>query len=212
MLRLASWIRECDDAWFGKFLTPHREIVLGNARLGPVDPASADGLLITGGADVAAEFHSEPPANLSLIQNPDPVRDAWEFAAVRSAIERGIPIFCICKGMQVLNLALGGTLFPDIRGHDLAEMKTANIQPLRFDTIARHRVEKVNSSHHQALDRVAEMLEIEAWHAGDGIIEQVRIRNYPWSLGVQYHPERDSIYTSLFEDFFGQLTPTFDGR
>lgn len=212
MLRLASWIRECDDAWFGKFLTPHREIVLGNARLGPVDPASADGLLLTGGADVAAEFHSEPPANLSLIQNPDPVRDAWEFSAVRSAIERGIPIFCICKGMQVLNLALGGTLFPDIRGHDLAEMKTANVQPLRFDPIARHRVEKVNSSHHQALDRVADMLEIEAWHAGDGIIEQVRIRNYPWSLGVQYHPERDSIYTSLFEDFFGQLTPTFDGR
>lgn len=212
MLRLASWIRECDDAWFGKFLTPHREIVLGNARLGPVDPASADGLLITGGADVAAEFHSEPPADLSLIMNPDPVRDAWEFAAVRSAIERGIPIFCICKGMQVLNLALGGTLFPDIRGHDLPELKSANVQPLRFDTIARHRVEKVNSSHHQALDRVAEMLEIEAWHAGDGIIEQVRIRNYPWSLGVQYHPERDSIYTSLFEDFFGQLAPTFEGR
>lgn len=212
MPRLASWIRECDDVWFGKFLEPHPEIVLGNARLGPIDPASADGLLVTGGPDIAAEFHCEPPLDLSLIKNPDPVRDAWEIAAVRSAVERGIPIFCICKGLQVLNVALGGTLIPDIRGHDLPEMKSANVQPLRFDSIARHRIEMVNSSHHQALDRVSDMLEVEAWHAGDGIIEQARLRNYPWSLGVQYHPERDSIYTPLFEDFFAHLVPTFDLR
>ena len=63
----------------------------------------------------------------------------------------------------------------------------------------------MNSSHHQALDRVADPLEIEAWHAGDGVIEQVRLRDYPWGLGVQYHPERDWIYASLFEDFFAQL-------
>jgi putative glutamine amidotransferase len=212
MLRLASWIRECDDVWFGKFLAPHPEIVLGNARLGPIDPATADGLLITGGPDISAEFHCESPADLSLIKNPDPVRDAWEIAAVRSAVARGIPIFCICKGLQVLNVALGGTLIADIRGHDLAEMKSANVQPLRFDSSARHRIELVNSSHHQALDRVADMIEVEAWHAGDGIIEQARLRDYPWSLGVQYHPERDSIYTPLFEDFFAQLVPTFGLR
>jgi putative glutamine amidotransferase len=211
MLRLASWIRECDDAWFGKFFSPHPEIAVGNARVGPVDPLSADGLLITGGPDIAAAFHTEPPADLLQIKNPEPERDAWEFAAVKSAYERGIPIFCICKGLQVLNLALGGTLHVDIKGHDLPEMKTANVQSLRFDSSARHRFALVNSSHHQALDRVASPLEVEAWHAGDGVIEQVRIRDYPWGLGVQFHPERDMIYASLFEDFFAQMKPTFSG-
>jgi putative glutamine amidotransferase len=106
----------------------------------------------------------------------------------------------------VLNVALGGTLHLDIRGHDLPEMKSHNVQPLRFDQSAGHRFEMVNSSHHQALDRVADALEVEAWHAGDGTIEQVRLRNYPWGVGVQYHPERDSIYINLFEDFFSQLS------
>ena len=137
--------------------------------------------------------------------DPEPERDAWEFAAVHAAYERGLPIFCICKGVQVLNVAFGGTLHLDIRGHDLPEMKLQNIQPLRFDASARQRFAMVNSSHHQALDRVADALEVEAWHAGDGIIEQARIRNYPWGLGVQYHPERDLIYASLFEEFFAQL-------
>jgi putative glutamine amidotransferase len=116
-----------------------------------------------------------------------------------------LPIFAICKGLQVLNVALGGTLHLDIRGHDLPEMKLQNLQPLRFDPSARHRFERVNSSHHQALDRVADALEVEAWHADDGIIEQVRLRDYPWGLGVQYHPERGAIYAPLFEDFFAQL-------
>ena len=84
-------------------------------------------------------------------------------------------------------------------------MKSQNIQPLRFERAARHRFDMVNSSHHQALDRVADALEVEGWHAGDGTIEQVHLRNYPWGVGVQYHPERDTIYASLFEDFFAQL-------
>jgi putative glutamine amidotransferase len=205
MPHLGSWIRESDNENFAQFLAPHPEITLGNARIAPVDLGAMDGLLVTGGPDISAEFHPHPPADLNLIQDPEPERDAWEFAAVRDAYERGLPIFAICKGVQVLNVALGGTLHFDIPGHNLPEMKLQNVQPLRFDTTARHRLEKVNSSHHQALDRVADALEIEAWHAGDGIIEQVRLRDYPWGLGVQYHPERDSIYASLFEDFFAQL-------
>ena len=53
--------------------------------------------------------------------------------------------------------------------------------------------------------RVADTLEVEAWHAGDGTIEQVRLRAYPWGVGVQYHPERDMLYAPLFADFFAQL-------
>lgn len=205
MPRLGSWIRECDDQLFAGFLASHPEIAVLNARLGPVDPAGLNGLLVTGGPDISAGFHNVPLDNPGLIRDPEPERDEWEFAAVRSAFERGLPIFAICKGVQVLNVALGGTLHLDIRGHDLPKMKSHNVQPLRFETGARHRFEKVNSSHHQALDRVADALEVEAWHAGDGVIEQVKLRNYPWGLGVQYHPERDSIYASLFEDFFAQL-------
>ncbi len=208
MPHLGSWIRDSDTENFTRFLAPHPEITLSNARVTPVDLASLDGLLVTGGPDISAEYHVEPPRDLSLIYDAEPERDAWEFAAVRAAYERGLPIFAICKGLQVLNVALGGTLQLDIRGHDAPEMKLANVQPLRFDQSARHRFELVNSSHHQALDRVAAPLEVEAWHAGDGTIEQVRLRDYPWGLGVQYHPERDWIYASLFEDFFAQLRPT----
>ena len=205
MLHLASWIREKDDALFGQFLAPYPVIQLDNARLGPVDLDAMDGLMLTGGPDVSAPFHPEPPARPELIEDAEPERDAWEFAALRSAYARGLPIFTICKGVQALNLFLGGSLLLDIPNHNLPEMKSANVQPLRYATDARQRFEMVNSSHHQALDRVADALEVEAWHAQDGIIEQVRMRDYPWGLGVQYHPERDLVYRSLFDEFLAQI-------
>ncbi len=205
MPHLASWIRESDDAFFRRFFALRPDLRVGNARCAPVDPAAAGGLLLTGGPDISAGFHREPLGDPALIRDPEPERDAWEFAAVRAAWERGLPILAICKGVQVLNVALGGTLHMDIRGHEAPEMKNGNLQPLRYAAGARHRFEMVNSSHHQALDRVADALEIEAWHAGDGVIEQVRLRDFPWGVGVQYHPERDLIYAPLFEDFFAQL-------
>jgi putative glutamine amidotransferase len=191
---LASWIRECDADCFRRFLARRPDIRTLNARLEPVDMGAVHGLLVTGGPDISAEFLDQSPVDASLIREPEPERDAWEFSAILAAMDRGLPVFCICKGVQVLNVALGGTLLLDIPGHNLPEMKAANVQPLRHAAAARHRFERVNSSHHQALDRVAAPLEVEAWHAGDGVIEQVRIRDYPWGLGVQYHPERDLIY------------------
>ncbi len=205
MLQLASWIRECDEAPFAQFFAHHPEVQVLNARVAPVDLAATRGLLVTGGPDIAAGFHHQPIHDPALIHDPEPERDAWEFAALRDALARGLPILCICKGMQVLNVALGGTLHLDIRGHDLPEMKLNNVQTLRYDTTARHRFERVNSSHHQALDRVADSLAIEAWHAEDGVIEQVRLKDYPWGVGVQYHPERDMIYAPLFDDFLSRL-------
>jgi putative glutamine amidotransferase len=207
MLHLATWIREVDEKPFARFFARHPHLAVENARVAAVDLDAMRGLLLSGGPDIAAEFHREPPADPLLIRDPDPVRDAWEIDAATRAIERGLPILCICKGVQVLNVALGGTLHLDIPGHDLPEMKLNNVQPLRYDSSARHRFELVNSSHHQALDRVADALEVEAWHAGDGVIEQVRVKNYPWGIGVQYHPERDLIYAPLFDDFFSHLKP-----
>ena len=132
-------------------------------------------------------------------------RDAFEFAAVQTAMERGVPILTVCKGTQVLNVALGGTLHLDIPGHDLPEMKLHNVQRLRFAAKASVRFDRVNSSHHQALDRLGAGLEVEAWSAADGVIEQVRLKDYPYALGVQFHPERDSSYKPLFEQFLGEV-------
>jgi putative glutamine amidotransferase len=207
MSEVATWMRKSDEPLFAQFYERHPHLRVANARLAPVDLADARGVMITGGPDIALEFHNEPPREHWLIRDPDPVRDAWEFAAVRFAYERRLPLLCICKGVQVLNVALGGTLLADIPGHDLPEMKDANIQPLRYAAGVRHRFEKVNSSHHQALDRVADAIEVEAWHAGDGIIEQVRLRDYPWGIGVQYHPERNLAYADLFDDFFAHIAP-----
>lgn len=203
--QIASWIRECDGHLFGRFFDRHAGIQLRNARLEHVDPAAMDGLLVTGGPDIAAEFLNQGPVDTKLIQGPEPERDAWEFAALRAAHARGLPMLCVCKGVQALNVALGGTLLLDIPGHNAPELRDANVQPLRYAVGARHRFEMVNSSHHQALDRVADALEVEAWHAGDGIIEQVRVRKYPWGIGVQYHPERDEIYAALFDDFISEV-------
>jgi putative glutamine amidotransferase len=66
----------------------------------------------------------------------------------------------------------------------------------------------VNSAHHQAIDQLGDDLEVEAWAAHDGIIEQVRLHKYPFALGVQYHPERSRIYDSLFDDFLMRLEST----
>jgi len=206
MPKLAIWLREKDEKWFQPFFTKHSEIEICNARKGQVATADADGLLLTGGPDIAADFLKQPVPDPSVLDpDVDLARDRWEFAAVDAALARGLPVLAICKGMQLLNVALGGTLKLDIPGHKLPEQKDNDIQPLRSETKAAHRFDKVNSSHHQAVDRLGTGLEVESWCSTDDIVEQIRLRNYPFGLGVQYHPERGKIYDSLFEDFFSRL-------
>jgi putative glutamine amidotransferase len=205
--KLATWLREKDEKWFQPFFDKHPDVEISNARKGDVAIANADGLLLTGGSDIAPEFLRQPVPDLSILEKDvDPVRDRWEFAAVDGALARGVPILAICKGMQLFNVALGGTLKLDISGHKLPEQKDHDIQPLRSDTKAAHRFDKVNSSHHQAIDSLGKGLQVESWCANDDIIEQIRLWNYPFALGLQYHPERGKIYDSVFEDFFSRLT------
>jgi putative glutamine amidotransferase len=206
MPNLATWLREKDERWFQPFFASHPEIQVRNARTSQLNIAEADGLLLTGGADIAPEFLRQEIVDASVIdKDVDPVRDRWEFQAVETALARGLPIFAICKGLQVLNVALGGTLKLDIAGHKLPEQKNRDIQPLRTEATATHRFERVNSSHHQALDSLGDDLLVEAWCTADSIIEQVQLRDYPFALGVQYHPERGRIYDALFDDFFDRV-------
>jgi len=208
MPRVISWIREKDEEMFQSFFTPHPDFTLENARRAQPDLDKMDALLLTGGADISAAYLKQPVSQLELgliEEDAEADRDAFEFAALQSAIERGIPILAVCKGVQVLNVALGGTIHLDIPGHDLPEMKSHNVQPLRFSTKASIRFERVNSSHHQALDQLGQGLEVEAWCRSDSVIEQVRLKNYPYALGVQFHPERDSSYKPLFEQFVAEV-------
>ena len=207
MPNLATWMRPKDEKWFRPFFAKHPEIHVFDARKGDVPIDRMDGLLLTGGSDIAPEFLRQENVDTNLIHKDDldPKRDQWEFDAISKALVRGLPILAICRGIQILNVALDGTLKLDIAGHGLPEQKDQDIQPLRHDGNAKHRFENVNSSHHQAIDRVADGFEVEAWCTHNHIIEQVRLRNYPFALAVQYHPERGKIYDALFEDFFARL-------
>lgn len=215
MPTLATWLRDSDEAPFAPWLTRRADVQTRNARhlgsaIGLELLAGMDGLLLSGGPDISAGFlrHQTLPADAPIEEDAEPERDAWEFAAVVRALERGLPIFAVCKGHQVLNVALGGSLLLDIRGHDDPADRFREVQPLRYDASAPggRRYERVNSSHHQAVDRLGDGLLVEAWHAGDGTIEQMRLRDYaPGCVGVQYHPERGAQYAGLFDDFLARV-------
>jgi len=206
MANLATWMRPKDEKWFQPFFAKHPDIDVFDARKGDVALNQMDGLLLTGGFDISPEFLRQENVDPTLIHNDvNPVRDRWEFDAISKSLARGLPILGICRGIQALNVALGGTLKLDIPGHDLPEQKENDIQPLRYDRNATHRFERVNSAHHQAVARVADGFEVDAWCASDDIIEQMCLRNYPFAVAVQYHPERGKIYDALFEDFFERL-------
>jgi putative glutamine amidotransferase len=206
MPNLATWMRRKDEKWFQPFFTKHPDIHVFDARKVEVALDQMDGLLLTGGSDISPEFLRQKVSDPSVLsKDMDPKRDRWEFEAVQEALSRGLPVLAICRGLQVFNVALGGTLKLDIKGHNLPHQRERDVQSLRSVRSASHRFPKVNSAHHQAIDRLGEDLEVEAWAAHDGIIEQVRLRKYPFGLAVQYHPERSRIYDSLFEDFFARL-------
>lgn len=206
MPNLATWIRPKDAQAFRAIFRTHPEIKVWNALKQKVPFEKMHGLLLAGGSDISPEFLRQEVSDPSVLdKHVDRERDRWEFAAVQEALERGLPIFAICKGLQVFNVALGGTLKLDIKGHNLPEQRDRDVQPLRHSRRASHRFSKVNSAHHQAIERLGDDLEVDAWSAHDGIVEQIHLRKYPFARAVQYHPERSRVYDSLFEDFFARL-------
>lgn len=205
MPRLASWIRRKDEKWFFPIFALRPEVEVSNAATAKFPLAEMDALLLTGGHDISEEYLRQPVPNPSVLEEPDLPRDEWEFAAAKNAIERGLPILAICKGLQVLNVALGGTLRLDIPGHNLPGQKSHDVQPLRNEASAAHRFEKVNSSHHQAIDRLADGCVVESWCGTDDVIEQMRLTDRPFGLAVQYHPERGPAYAPLFRDFLDRI-------
>jgi len=206
MPNLATWLRPKDAKSFRTIFAKHPEIKVWNALKREVPFEQMDGLLLTGGSDISPEFLRQEIVDPSMIhKDVDSTRDRWEFEAVQEALSCGSPIFAICRGIQVFNVALGGTLKLDIKGHNLPEQRDREVQPLRHARRASHRFPKVNSAHHQAIERLADGCDVEAWSAHDGIVEQISLRKYPFARGVQYHPERSPVYGPLFEEFFDRI-------
>ncbi|QWB28501.1 type 1 glutamine amidotransferase [Streptomyces koelreuteriae] len=168
------------------------------AMLPPDDPLHAadvvarlDGVVIAGGPDVEPvrygaerEARTGPPAR---------ERDAWELALIDAALAAGVPLLGICRGMQLLNVALGGTLVQHIEGH--AEVVGVfgghAVKPVPGSLYGGVVPEEtfVPTYHHQAVDRLGEGL-VPSAHATDGTIEALELPAHPgWVLGVQWHPE-----------------------
>ena len=145
------------------------------------------GLVIPGGRDVSPKFYGEKIQ--SRTQSPDNHRDRLEIAFVNEALKRDIPILGICRGHQVLNVAMGGTLIQHINGHVGHNHRVQIMNGTRhFGHIKNHDL-KVNSLHHQAIKDLAPGLRIAAVGMEDNVIEAVEGKEHSFVVGVQWHPE-----------------------
>jgi len=177
--------------------------------------ARLDGVLFTGGGDVdPAYFDSEPHAK---IYGVDRVRDEVEFALVKQAIERHVPFFGICRGHQVINVALGGTLYthisdqhPNAIEHSYHQVKPRDYRahPVQvsegshLSRVVDKPILEVNSLHHQGVREIAAGLKAVGF-APDGLIEAMEVPDHPFGISVQWHPEwlMDDTSMALFRAF-----------
>ena len=184
--------------------------------------AGVDGLMLTGGDDVAPARYGEP-AHPTVVE-AEPGRDEFELALIKDARARNLPIFAICRGIQVLNVACGGTLVQDIPtevtgalphrfavpphepyflAHEVWIDKDTLLWKLMRERLSDADSCEVNSRHHQAVKRLAPGFRVAAT-APDGVIEAVEDPGAPFCLGVQWHPEnffRTGEFRPLFEGF-----------
>lgn len=171
-----------------------------------------DALLLSGGGDLRPFLFGEEPQR--KLGEFDPERDDFEIGMLRLMIDLGKPVLGICRGIQVINVALGGTLYQDLGSQQPQSLQHQQQAPRRYPT---HSVAvrqnsrlasimgtaklRVNSLHHQAIKDPAPGLQVTAW-AEDGVVEGVEAPGQPWLLGVQWHPEamweHDQAAASLF--------------
>jgi putative glutamine amidotransferase len=156
------------------------------------------GLILSGGGDVDPALYGQEPH--PRISNVNPLRDRLESTLADVAIQRDLPFLAICRGMQLLNVYLGGTLeqhladVPDRLPHDRDRPRVEAVHrvKLKEDSLLSQCLGSaetgVNSHHHQALDRVAAPLREIGW-AEDGVLEAVESTEHSWIVGVQWHPE-----------------------
>jgi putative glutamine amidotransferase len=176
----------------------------------PAVGAEVDGILFSGGGDLDPARYADTAS--PTVQGLDPERDAYEIALARTAVGRDRPVFGICRGCQLINVALGGTLvqhLPEVtdQQHCAKEQWAETVHTVRILPESRLRsvvgldVLGVNSLHHQAVDVVGGGLRAVAW-AEDGTVEAIEGVGLSRVLGVQWHPElllADADHARLFE-------------
>lgn len=179
--------------------------------------ARVDGLMLTGGGDVDPKLYGE--ARHDTFQAAEDGRDDFEIALARAAIANGIPLLAICRGMQVLNVAMGGTLVQDIpsqvtgalqhsvpqpragSAHEVWISKDSKLAVLLADHMEDGETCHVNSRHHQSVKQAARGFEITAT-SPDGVIEAMEKPDAAFCIAVQWHPEnfwRTGEFRELFE-------------
>lgn len=184
--------------------------------------SALDGIIITGGQDVnPMEFNEEPHEKLGQTLYE---RDKTDIAVIKKALELKVPLLGICRGHQIINLILGGSLY-----QDLSQIKEGTIQHLQggFPNTLSHTIEikegsllkeifkennKVNSYHHQVIDKLGEGLEVTA-RSKDNIIEAIeKINDKEFILGVQFHPEMLANRYSYHQEIFNRFVDECDKR
>lgn len=204
--------------WQREFALLHATYIAATERAGgtvvllPPQSAGADevlgrldGLVLTGGADVDPARYGEAPGERTSA--PRTLRDEWEIALTRSALRRDLPLLAVCRGLQILNVALGGSLhqhLPEVTGHEghqpgpgVFGAVDVTTEPGSYTAgLIGSRV-RVHCHHHQALARLAPGLEVTG-RADDGTVEAAEVAGRAFAVGVQWHPEENSQDTRLF--------------
>jgi putative glutamine amidotransferase len=180
-----------------------------------------DGLFLAGGVDVDPSLYGEAPH--PRLGDVNRHRDHVEITLLRWALEDGLPVLAVCRGIQVLNVAAGGTLYQDIEAqvpnairHNYHKIKPRNyrahevtVEPnTRLSEVMGTRMVRVNSLHHQAVRDVAPGFRVTA-RAADGVIEGIEQVNGHFVVGVQWHPEalaeEDAAMQALFDTFINEI-------
>ena len=167
-----------------------------------------DGLIFCGGGDIAPKYYGE--ADEGEIKNICTIRDEFEMRLFNVFFETRKPILGICRGMQIINVFLGGNLHRHVDGHIQSEPRNTRTHSVKIldgtllEKILGNGEITVNSFHHQAVKRLAAELEADAI-SHDGYIEAFHCKNHPFLLGVQWHPEscycNDGVSKRIFDSF-----------
>lgn len=174
-----------------------------------------DGLLFSGGEDIMPTHYGQAPE--AWLGGVDEERDDAELGLARLALQQQLPILGICRGHQVLNVALGGTLYQDLavqvpgsldHAYSPARSLTTLVHPVTLEpdsqlaALLGGTTFQVNSAHHQAVQEAGEGLRIVG-HAPDGVVEAVELPGYPFFISVQWHPE-------VMVKFSDEMVPLFE--
>ena len=165
--------------------------------------ASVDAVLLTGGSDIDPARYGAEPGPITLPYQPD--RDETDMRALAAAMRRGIPVLGLCRGLQIISIARGGTLYQHLPEHSPTVIGQYDSHKMDVDPesrLGRALGSSVSLSchHHQGIDRLGDGLVPTAW-AEDGVIEAAEDPQAPFVVGVQSHPEVDSNTDGLFRAF-----------